>query len=301
MDNIKWCVYKHTSPNGKIYIGITHLKLSNRWRSKGQGYKRCPYFYNAIQKYGWENFKHEVILDNLTQRQAYEKEIELIKYFNSIVPNGYNIDTGGYSGTKFKKAIIEISETGEIKHEFNSITEAAYFLNCDPSSISKALNRKGRCKNRIFIYKNDLVNGKIILKDYVKNYIPNRKQIYQYDFISHKFISKYNNINEAAKKTNTNRSDISFCITGKNKSANGFIWSSEIITDFSKYIHKRILNTKPVSIIKLSMTGDFIKRYNTIGEAAKENNLYRSGISACICKKTNSCGGYKWKKEDEYI
>lgn len=43
-------VYKHTFPNGKIYIGITDQKPERRWRN-GIGYRRQPYVYNAIKKY----------------------------------------------------------------------------------------------------------------------------------------------------------------------------------------------------------------------------------------------------------
>lgn len=45
----KFIVYKHTSPNGKIYIGITSQVPNHRWRN-GNGYKTNPYFTRAIKK-----------------------------------------------------------------------------------------------------------------------------------------------------------------------------------------------------------------------------------------------------------
>lgn len=51
----EYIVYKHTSPSGKSYIGITHQKPHLRWRSKGQGYKHSTVFYSAIQKNGFHN------------------------------------------------------------------------------------------------------------------------------------------------------------------------------------------------------------------------------------------------------
>lgn len=96
-----WKVYKHTNLiNGMGYIGITKQTLNNRFR-KGEGYRtRQPhggsrYLYNAIQYYGWENFSHEILYDNLTLEQAKEKEIELIKTMHTRVPEGYNISEGG--------------------------------------------------------------------------------------------------------------------------------------------------------------------------------------------------------------
>ena len=55
---------KHTSPKGKSYIGITK-NTNKRFGTNGNGYKNQPKFWNAIQKYGWENFTHEIIEDNL--------------------------------------------------------------------------------------------------------------------------------------------------------------------------------------------------------------------------------------------
>ena len=90
-----FCVYKHTSPSKKIYIGITKQNPARRWQN-GFGYKENPYFYSAIQRYGWDNFKHEILFENLTQEEAEAKEIELIAHYNSTNRAcGYNISSGG--------------------------------------------------------------------------------------------------------------------------------------------------------------------------------------------------------------
>lgn len=92
---MSWSVYKHTSPNGKVYIGVTCKKPEYRW-TNGNGYKGNHHFYNAIQKYGWDNFTHEILYSNLEERQAGIMEISLIKYYNSTNSKfGYNVLTGG--------------------------------------------------------------------------------------------------------------------------------------------------------------------------------------------------------------
>ena len=94
-----YCVYKHTNViNGKVYIGITSEDPKIRWNN-GNGYKRQPYFWNAIQKYGWDNFQHEVLFDKLSEEDACQKEIDLISFYNSNDKEcGYNISFGGFSG-----------------------------------------------------------------------------------------------------------------------------------------------------------------------------------------------------------
>lgn len=90
-----YTVYKHTAPNGKVYIGITGQKPEHRWNN-GNGYEQNKHFYSAIAKYGWENIEHEIVENGLTKQQACDLEIELIAKYGSTNPcNGYNHSTGG--------------------------------------------------------------------------------------------------------------------------------------------------------------------------------------------------------------
>lgn len=93
---LDYTVYMHENIiNNKKYIGITSQKTKERWRN-GNGYKGCISFYNAIQKYGWDNFNHIILYTNLTKKEAEDKEIELIsKYKTNNKKYGYNICSGG--------------------------------------------------------------------------------------------------------------------------------------------------------------------------------------------------------------
>lgn len=90
-------VYQHINKiNGKRYIGITKQNPESRWGTDGANYKSSPYFYSAIQKYGWDNFSHEILFNGLTKEEACDKEIELIAYFQTQdKQHGYNIMEGG--------------------------------------------------------------------------------------------------------------------------------------------------------------------------------------------------------------
>ena len=103
----KGIIYKYTSPSGKSYIGQTVNSLERRARSNGIGYKPCPIFYKAIQKYGFQNFSCEV-LKNIEKDRLEElgKELDFweqyyIKLYNSLSPNGYNVRAGGDSKAIF--------------------------------------------------------------------------------------------------------------------------------------------------------------------------------------------------------
>jgi group I intron endonuclease len=115
-------VYKHTAPNGKIYIGITSQQdINRRWQS-GYGYKGNEHFYRAIKKYGWSNINHEILFDGLSKEEAERKEIELISKYKATDPNiGYNIENGGNcSGTHSEETKQKISraQIGEKNHMY---------------------------------------------------------------------------------------------------------------------------------------------------------------------------------------
>lgn len=93
----EYCVYRHTAPNGKVYIGITCQKPEKRWQN-GRGYLNShnKHFYNAIVRYGWDNFGHEILFTGLDKDEAEAQERRLIAEYRSADPAfGYNQDLGG--------------------------------------------------------------------------------------------------------------------------------------------------------------------------------------------------------------
>lgn len=101
---MSYTVYKHTSPSGKVYIGITGVNPVKRWGGQGQGYY-SQVFYTAIQKYGWDNFKHEILFIGLKKKEAEKLEQALIKRYKSTNPrHGYNVSIGGYA-TRLGKTV----------------------------------------------------------------------------------------------------------------------------------------------------------------------------------------------------
>ena len=115
-------VYKHTSPTGKIYIGITKNLPNARW-NEGAGYETQKKFYKAIQTYGWINFKHEIIAAGLTEAEAKQLESKLILEFRS------NEEEYGYNTQVLHNAEINLS------HEKNAKTESKQVI--QPKTLDK--------------------------------------------------------------------------------------------------------------------------------------------------------------------
>ena len=88
-------VYKYTSPSGKYYIGQTCRSLKAR-AYNGEGYCHSTYFYNAIKKYGFENFSCEILKQDLSLEEANYWEKFFISFYKSNDRKyGYNITLGG--------------------------------------------------------------------------------------------------------------------------------------------------------------------------------------------------------------
>lgn len=107
-----YIVYQHKNKiNGKVYIGITSQKPEQRWGSQGCNYKSSPHFYSAVQKYGWDNFEHNILFTELTKEQSCLKEQELIKEYNSMNREfGYNSTSGGDIFTMNEETKQKISQ-----------------------------------------------------------------------------------------------------------------------------------------------------------------------------------------------
>ena len=148
---MKWCIYKHVNKtNGKVYIGQTRKSPNARWRN-GKGYGTGTRFSQAIKKYSWNGFLHEIIEDNIdSQKYANEREIYWINYYKSYDFNyGYNMTPGGYSQSSEvrQKATDTFKENSRNKIDFIYCVELAKLF---PNTIIawEWFERNGYCEKR---------------------------------------------------------------------------------------------------------------------------------------------------------
>ena len=237
---VKGFVYIHINKiNGKKYIGQTIQSPIKRW-DYGRGYRNCSRFFNAIKKYGWDNFEHKVFECNESDLDRIESE--LIAQYNTTNPQyGYNLDSGGHinkhltNDTKQKisqklignkchptRKIVQLTLEGELIKEYNSIKEAQ--METGSNHIFECCNRKRTQSNGyIWLYKEDyeymVKQGNIITTKKRQYNIP----VLQYS-LDGEFIAEYNSIADAERKLGNNNTHIWDVCNGKRKKANGFIW-----------------------------------------------------------------------------
>lgn len=102
MEKRDYILYCHTNKtNGKRYFGITN-DIEHRWKKDGYCYLHNGQraFAGAIQKYGWDGFKHIIIATGLTHSEACEAEKDHIRKYKTNICRygnqfGYNMTDGG--------------------------------------------------------------------------------------------------------------------------------------------------------------------------------------------------------------
>ena len=173
-------VYMHNNKiNNKKYVGQT-CNIKKRWEYNGCHYENSFKFYKALIKYGWNNFDHIILKENLSLEEANFWESYYINYYNSI-ENGYNIRTGGSCGN--------LSE--EQKEKIKKSNKQTWL---------KKIEKIGK-DNYIKQYRNaqqDITSKKVICVETQKI---------------------YNSISEASRETHIALSNISRVCRGERKSA----------------------------------------------------------------------------------
>jgi group I intron endonuclease len=110
-------LYKLTSPSGKSYIGQTNdIRERMRQHRRPTG---CRVIFDAIRKYGWDNFTLETLAEKLSLDEANKLEQLYIERHNTLTPNGYNLTTGGsnYLRAEETKQLMSVASKGKPKSE----------------------------------------------------------------------------------------------------------------------------------------------------------------------------------------
>ncbi len=120
-------IYKITNIiNNKIYIGQTTSNIKKRWgQHKASSRNKKSKLYNAMRKYGVENFKIEEIVKAESIEELNELEEKIINENNSV-QNGYNIIFGGKNYTRIHKNGLNSQQEKLVK----TIKKSPIILQC---------------------------------------------------------------------------------------------------------------------------------------------------------------------------
>lgn len=219
MEEIKHCVYAHINKiNGKMYIGQAKGNPAIRW---GKGYSKCPLFYNAIKKYGWDNFEHKILAENLTINEANEKEIYFISVYNTTnIKFGYNLQRGGKNGLHSDETKLKISISNKGKHKMFGESNPFYGKTHTKETI-KVIAEKNTGKKHSIETIEKMKNDP--RRSFKGTAHPQSKPVLQFDLCGH-FIKEWDYINQARDCLGVDASTIVRCCKGKQKTAGGYIW-----------------------------------------------------------------------------
>lgn len=276
----KYIVYMHKNKiNGKVYIGQTSTSVNHRWQD-GKGYKGCTLFERAINKYGWDNFEHIIIADNLTKDASGKMEKDLIALYDSRNPQkGYNISTGGDSGhagvpvsIEVRKRISESQKGKIVSHETRN---------------KMSLASKGRKPSELALQKaSETHNVEVVqLK------------------MNGEYVDCYCSSAEASRQTGINESTINACCNNRNnnKSAGGFLWMKKVDYDTIGASELYYKNDHLRPVVQLTKLGQYVAEFSSCKEAQKVmGKINSNNINQCCRGESKSAYGFIWVYKDEY-
>lgn len=294
----RYTLYKHTNLiNGKIYFGLTKNTIEERAKKNGRAYKQCTYFYNAIQKYGWDNFSHEVVAELLPKDQASFYERTMIKYYRTNEREfGYNIQPGGLhaggmspegferfisaSMEANKKAVVSFSRDGKRLKEFPSITEAALFYGVSDSGIEAALSQGNKsCKGMLFRFASDVTDFVDMSEEYLNEHVrvrhyKNGKHAKCADVVlfdsDGKRIGEFGSSKECAQYLGVYHGSVSGVLTGRHNTVKGcYVRLKSDVGDAMSIPIEGIDRSKRIGVSLVDDDGNELQSFSSLHQAAK--------------------------------
>ena len=241
-----YLVYKHTSPSGKVYIGITKQTAASRWKN-GLGYQSSPHFWSAIRKYGWDNIKHEILYDGLTKEEACEYEKSLISEYRSTEKQyGYNQKTGGDVGVVFNAEVRQ--KISDSKREFYRLhpeerekisqrqtgkrftDEARHKLSVSKTGLHPKRTIEHNKKIQAALIARFAEDGELRKRNSERLVALGMKRCKPIEqlTIDGDVVARYESGKEARRVTGINDGNIALCCMGKRKTAGGYKWRNAI-------------------------------------------------------------------------
>lgn len=213
---------KRKGINKIVYVGQTIRNYKIRWQQHKQQAKERHYaLYNALNKYGIDNF-YPILIEECENEKLNEREQYWIKQCHTkIEEDGYNLTDGGDTPSRYMcKPVYQYTLEGEYIQSFPSIIEVQYQLGISTGNISRALKSESK-ESHGFLWSDTKYTT--LPKDCHKSCY--RTKISQYDKDG-KYIQTFTSLREAALSCGkpTGSSNIQAAAKGKRLTAYGYKW-----------------------------------------------------------------------------
>jgi len=98
--------------NQRYYVGITTRSIKHRWEghkraAEGEKILNLKGLHAAMRKFGLENFKITQLGKYDSLKKLAKAEVQAIKKYHSLTPNGYNLNRGGGINPRFGPYEVE--------------------------------------------------------------------------------------------------------------------------------------------------------------------------------------------------
>ena len=326
----RYIVYCHINLiNGKKYFGLTKNDINKRYHSS-HGYKGCPIFYNAIKKYGWDNFLHVIFANRLTRDEAERAERYYIDFFDTRNPEkGYNIQRGGKSTGEVseeghrrlveaasganaprRKPIVVFDLQGNKIDEFVTIEECK--KKYKSTIIWKNADRYSHAINGFFFRFKSIVGdaGKMDEEDLANSPLstpkkyevsPKARPVAVFDRLTGDRITTIPSIKNIADYG----ADYSKMWVKKYALSDNYVFKFADEVEGIDLLDLSFLdvpiNCGQKEVNQYSSNGELVATYSSLREASDTTGLSYKSMSSCASHKTQSCGGYVWRYVDDPI
>lgn len=240
MPNAAICgIYRITNMvNGKVYIGQSR-NIAARWRQHSHNHKDThnDHIRKALIKYGAENFAID-ILEQCDADMLDELERKYIAQYDSLSPNGYNLENGGWLLKKLSKE-TKSKISVALSRPVNQYSVSGKFIKTYPSAqvIAGMTYREGDRSNIQMVclgkkktslgfqwrYADEGTGDISPIENYRRE---KNAKVSQYTKDG-RWVATFNNRLEASRVTGISAKNIYCCMSKSSKSAGGFIWKYE--------------------------------------------------------------------------
>lgn len=281
---MKYIVYCTTCiVNGKIYIGVHKAEnpeifdgyigngLKIGWNIKNPS----TAFQHAVKKYGYSKFKRATLFVFDSEKEAFDKEAEIVDINFIKRRDNYNTALGGkYPGTYYK-TLYQYDLQGNYITEWFSVEDTCKHFGCYKGRFNAVIKEKRSAFNSFWSY------DKLEKLDITQYRLSQHSETYQYDR-NGELINIFNNAKDIIKLyPNLTLNSIS-CARNKKVLLSGYYWVSGDVNIIDVIKTRELLDTLSDKSISKYKNGILVKTYFGLAQAAKENNISSYDIKKSI-------------------